>query len=194
MAGLLSFSDVAGVVCNRRPRNAVNRDMVLSVSERSPGAIATSLGVFQAQFGPAGLERLLLPGDSPTRTGRWTAAGGMPADPRLDFLAEELRSYAAGNLRRFRTPVALRGTGFQLRVWEAVADVGYGTLTTYGEIARRIGGVARAVGAANGANPVPILIPCHRVIGSDGSLTGYGGGLPLKRRLLELEGSDLVFG
>ena len=168
--------------------------MVLSVSQRFPGAIETSLGTFHAHFGAAGLERLLLPAASPPRNGLRTTRRRPPPDSRIEFLAEELRAYAAGTLREFKTPITLRGTEFQLRVWAAVAGVGYGTLTTYGEIARRIGGVARAVGAANGANPVPILIPCHRVIGSDGSLTGYGGGLPLKRRLLELEARELVFG
>ncbi len=168
--------------------------MVPTLSEHSSGAIETSLGTFHAHFGESGLERLFLPGESPSRLGAWTTAGGGRADPRLELLEGELRAYAAGTRREFDTRVAPRGTEFQLRVWNAVAEVGYGMLTTYGEIAHRIGGVARAVGSANGANPVPILIPCHRVIGSDGSLTGYGGGLPLKRRLLELEGTEFDFG
>ena len=118
--------------------------MVLTLSEHSSGAIETSLGTFHAHFGETGLERLLLPGESPSRLGAWTTTGGGRADPRLELLEEELRSYAAGTLCEFDTRIALHGTEFQLRVWNAVAEVGYGTLTTYGDIARRVGGGARA--------------------------------------------------
>lgn len=172
--------------------------MVSTLSQHSAGTIETSLGTFHARFGPSGLERLLLPGEDPRRAaagaapGAGTALDGVP-DHRVELLAGELKAYAAGTLRQFRTPVSLRGTEFQLRVWGALATVGYGRLTTYREVALRVGGSARAVGAANSVNPVPILIPCHRVIGSDGSLTGYAGGIHLKRRLLELEGADPVF-
>lgn len=163
------------------------------MSSSTVGAIDTALGRFHAHFGPRGLEGLLLPAEDADRKGSWP--GPEPAaDPRLDLLADELREYAAGRLREFRTSVALSGTEFQLAVWRAVAEVPYGSLATYGDIARRVGGSARAVGAANGANPVPILVPCHRIIGSDGTLTGYGGGLPLKRRLLELERALLPLG
>jgi methylated-DNA-[protein]-cysteine S-methyltransferase len=82
-----------------------------------------------------------------------------------------------------------RGTPFQQRVWQALCDIPYGETTSYGALARRIGAerAVRAVGAANGANPIAIIVPCHRVIGADGSLTGFGGGLPVKRALLDLE-------
>ena len=88
-----------------------------------------------------------------------------------------------------RTPLAPRGTEFQRSVWRALREIPYGETTTYGELARKLGrrAASRAVGAANGANPIPIIIPCHRVIGKDGELTGYGGGLWRKRLLLELE-------
>lgn len=101
----------------------------------------------------------------------------------------QLREYFAGERDTFDLPLAPEGTEFQQEVWRAVAAIPYGETRSYGEIARRIGkaDAVRAVGAANGQNPLPIVIPCHRVIGSDGRLTGYGGGLPLKKRLLELE-------
>jgi O-6-methylguanine DNA methyltransferase len=102
----------------------------------------------------------------------------------------QLTEYLEGRRRAFDLPFELRGSEFQKDVWRAVERVPYGYTATYGEIATVIGRpkASRAVGAANGSNPLPIVIPCHRVIGSDGSLTGYGGGLPLKRRLLALEG------
>jgi methylated-DNA-[protein]-cysteine S-methyltransferase len=107
----------------------------------------------------------------------------------LDAACRELEAYFAGRLTRFETPVAPEGTPFQQRVWGALCEIPYGRTMSYSEIARRIGAekAVRAVGAANGANPVAIVVPCHRVIGADGSLTGFGGGLPVKRALLDLE-------
>jgi len=113
-------------------------------------------------------------------------------DPRpLADAVTQLREYFSRIRRRFDLPLDLRGTEFQRAVWKEVAAVPYGTTVSYGEIARRLGRGpmgARAVGAAVGANPVPIVIPCHRVVGADGSLVGYGGGLPTKAALLRLEG------
>jgi methylated-DNA-[protein]-cysteine S-methyltransferase len=102
----------------------------------------------------------------------------------------QLEEYFAGRRRRFDLPLAPRGTEFQRRVWRALTEIPYGQTLSYGELARRIGkpSASRAVGLANGANPLPIIVPCHRVIGSDGTLTGFGGGLPIKRKLLALEG------
>lgn len=108
---------------------------------------------------------------------------------RLADAVAQLEAYFAGALRDFTLPVAPHGGPFQQRVWSALRGIPYGTTTSYGALAASIGtpGAARAVGAANGQNPVAIVIPCHRVIGADGSLTGYGGGLERKQFLLEHE-------
>ncbi len=105
------------------------------------------------------------------------------------FLAE-FEAYFAGRLQRFTLPLAARGTAFQQAVWRALCDIPYGETRSYGDIARAIGkpSAVRAVGAANGRNPLSIIVPCHRVIGQNGSLTGYAGGLPIKQALLRLEG------
>jgi O-6-methylguanine DNA methyltransferase len=109
--------------------------------------------------------------------------------PILAETARQLRAYFAGGLREFSLPLDLQGTEFQLRVWRALLLIPYGATESYRNIAVSIGcsNAVRAVGAANGANPIPIVVPCHRVIGSSGKLVGYGGGLPLKKRLLEME-------
>jgi methylated-DNA-[protein]-cysteine S-methyltransferase len=101
----------------------------------------------------------------------------------------QLHEYFGGTRRVFSLRLSPSGTPFQQRVWQALLEIPYGETTSYGELARRIDrpAASRAVGLANGSNPLPIVIPCHRVIGSNGSLTGYGGGLPIKGRLLELE-------
>ena len=108
-------------------------------------------------------------------------------------LHRELEEYFAGSRRSFTIPLAPRGTPFQLAVWNALLEIPYGDTVSYGDLAFRIGKPAavRAVGAANGANPIPVIIPCHRVIGSNGSLTGYGGGIERKQWLLALEGRRL---
>ena len=105
----------------------------------------------------------------------------------------QLEAYFAGSLRAFDVPLAPTGTPFQLRVWEALRRIPFGETISYSTLARRIGSpdAVRAVGAANGRNPLPIIVPCHRVIGADGSLTGFGGGIERKRWLLDHEGLDL---
>ncbi|MFD1859783.1 methylated-DNA--[protein]-cysteine S-methyltransferase [Aeromicrobium camelliae] len=111
-------------------------------------------------------------------------------DLLLDCAEAQLREYFAGERREFDLPLANDGTEFQQKVWNALRSIPYGQTATYGEIAARLGytpGISRAVGAANGANPIPIVVPCHRVIGADGTLTGYAGGVERKRVLLELE-------
>ena len=110
-------------------------------------------------------------------------------DGTLPALQEQLHAYLAGDLRDFDVELAPVGTPFQLEVWTALRRVPYGTTTTYGALAAAIGrpSAVRAVGAANGRNPVGIVVPCHRVVGADGSLTGYAGGLDRKRFLLDLE-------
>ncbi len=111
-------------------------------------------------------------------------------DPKsFDDIVEQLAAYFAGDLTDFDIRLDLAGTGFQQRVWKALLTIPYGETRSYGQIAQQIGapGSARAVGLANGHNPIAIVVPCHRVIGAGGSLTGYGGGLDRKRTLLDLE-------
>jgi len=114
------------------------------------------------------------------------AAGTIAGATRV---IDQLNEYFAGTRREFDLPLAPRGTAFQLACWNELQRIAYGTTISYSELARRIAkpNAVRAVGAANGANPIPIIIPCHRVIGANGTLTGYGGGLHIKRALLALE-------
>jgi methylated-DNA-[protein]-cysteine S-methyltransferase len=120
---------------------------------------------------------------------RGTRNGSASPDAVLDSARRQLDAYFAGRLKSFDLPLAPCGADFQRRVWKALTRIPYGQTTSYGAIAKEIGApsAARAVGAANGANPICIIIPCHRVIGADGSLTGFGGGLDRKRFLLALE-------
>jgi len=124
--------------------------------------------------------------------------GSMRREPEADWIFNEtqladvsrqLREYFTGERREFNLPLKLSGTEFQVSVLEALQNIPYGETTSYGEIAKRIGRpkAVRAVGAANGRNPIPIIVPCHRVIGSTGDLTGFGGGLDTKEALLRLE-------
>ena len=127
--------------------------------------------------------------------GHWTLPDGadlgpeVPSndEPLLDDLAEQLAEYLAGARRDFDIPYELRGGEHHRRVWTLLEEIPYGATVTYGDLAERTGGVAQAVGRAVGANPISILVPCHRVLGADGSLTGYAGGLKRKRTLLALE-------
>lgn len=142
--------------------------------------------------------RLLLAGDGHCLRKLLFAEGRDEVKPRPDWIrdddalavsVQQLESYFRGELREFNIPVSPEGTCFQQRVWQELQSVGYGETLSYGELARRIGNPAasRAVGLANGANPISIVIPCHRIIGANGRLTGYGGGLPRKEWLLALE-------
>jgi methylated-DNA-[protein]-cysteine S-methyltransferase len=146
---------------------------------------------------------LLLAGDARALRMVHFQAGPRPLRPPRAWRADEvplraavrqLAEYFAGTRRAFSVPLAPAGTDFQLEVWRALRAIPYGETLSYGELARRLGSAngARAVGLANGANPLPVIIPCHRVIGADGSLTGFGGGLPIKRALLRLEGAACV--
>ncbi|MFE4667987.1 methylated-DNA--[protein]-cysteine S-methyltransferase [Streptomyces sp. NPDC056716] len=148
------------------------------------------LGRLLLTAGPDGtLTSLSVPGQKGGRT----LGEGWTHDPALFRAAEEqLAAYFAGELKEFRLPLRTPGTPFREQVWHALDTVPYGATTTYGEIAARVGAsraAVRAVGGAVGANPLLVVRPCHRVIGADGSLTGYAGGLDRKLRLLELEGS-----
>ena len=123
------------------------------------------------------------------RHGPTLGALGEEVPDGLGAVREQLAAYFAGALTAFDLPLAARGTAFQHRVWAALRDIPYGATATYGELAAAIGRptAPRAVGLANGRNPVSIVVPCHRVIGANGALTGYGGGLERKRHLLALE-------
>jgi len=160
--------------------------------------MASDTGATQYAYLDSPIGRLLLAGRAGALSliyflsgpGRLTPDTAWQEDPRPFAEARrQLEAYFAGRLEVFDLPLALDGTPFQVKVWRAVAEIPYGQTRAYGEVARRIRrpNAVRAVGAANGQNPLPIVIPCHRVIGSNGSLTGYGGGLPIKRALLALE-------
>lgn len=115
--------------------------------------------------------------------------GWVRSDGRLEAARRQLAEYFAGERAAFDLPLRPRGTAFQRQVWNALREIPYGETVAYGEVAERVGrpGAARAVGAATGRNPIPIVVPCHRVVGADGSLVGFGGGLERKRVLLALE-------
>ncbi|MFG2309996.1 methylated-DNA--[protein]-cysteine S-methyltransferase [Streptomyces sp. NPDC048566] len=116
-------------------------------------------------------------------------------DTILGEVTEQLDAYFAGESRRFTVPLRLTGTPFQRAVWKQLQAIPYGRTRTYGELAEALGnpGASRAVGLANGRNPVGIIVPCHRVVGADGALTGYGGGLDRKQRLLDFESGAALF-
>ncbi|MFJ2396417.1 methylated-DNA--[protein]-cysteine S-methyltransferase [Streptomyces sp. NPDC087843] len=116
-------------------------------------------------------------------------------DTLLAESKRQLAAYFAGDLKEFDVPMRLAGTPFQRRVWDQLARIPYGEIRSYGELADALGNpkASRAVGLANGRNPVGIIVPCHRVVGADGSLTGYGGGLERKRRLLDFERGSALF-
>ena len=149
-------------------------------------------------YTPSTVGALLLAGDGRALSRLAFAGGRGPGKPDEGWeraeapFAEAIRqlaAYFAGTLREFRLALAPDGTPFQLSVWRALLEIPYGETVSYGDVARRIGkpDAVRAVGAANGQNPIAIVIPCHRVIGRDGKLTGYGGGIAVKDTLLALE-------
>ncbi|MEL7185581.1 MAG: methylated-DNA--[protein]-cysteine S-methyltransferase [Pseudomonadota bacterium] len=144
---------------------------------------------------------LLLAGEQDALTLIGFPKGKMRRDPEADWIFNEqpfadvrqqLTEYFAGERKEFDLPLSLHGTEFQVSVLEALQEIPYGETTSYGVIAKRIGRpkAVRAVGAANGRNPIPIIVPCHRVIGSSGDLTGFGGGLDTKEALLRLEAEN----
>lgn len=124
----------------------------------------------------------------------WGRAPVSQSSPLLNEATRQLTAYFDGHLETFDLPVAPVGSDFQQRVWTAMSAIPYGRTETYGQLADRIGAVARAVGGACGANPIPIIIPCHRVTGAGGRMTGYsaGEGIETKRALLRLEGATLI--
>jgi len=159
------------------------------------GRVETPIGAFGAVFTARGLGCLTFPSDSLDSCEAWICCRTPEArvirdHPALAFLSAQLTAYFEGSLREFSVALDLRGTPFQMEAWHAVQEISYGDVRSYTHIANTIGRprAVRAVGMANHANPVPIIVPCHRVIGSNRTLTGYGGGLDLKDRLLRLEG------
>lgn len=164
--------------------------MATEARSAAPAVYWTSI---ESPVGP-----LLLAGDRETLRVLWFGRGRKAQGPvpgwverpdEFRGVARQLREYFAGTRTAFDIAVAPHGTPFQQTVWRALRDIPYGATTTYGAVARQIGDLkaVRAVGLANGANPIAIVIPCHRVIGAGGALTGFGGGLPTKRALLDLE-------
>lgn len=161
------------------------------------GGAEIAQAVFDTPVGP-----LIARADASAVTHLLFARRGRNAEPsrgpavahaHIDAIEAQIREYFEGVRRTFDVPLKPAGPSFHMRVWHELLGISYGETISYGELARRIGDptAARAVGAANGANPIVIIIPCHRVIGSDGKLVGYGGGLWRKRKLLDLESGRL---
>ncbi|MGH9515936.1 MAG: methylated-DNA--[protein]-cysteine S-methyltransferase [Terriglobales bacterium] len=152
--------------------------------------IESPLGPLLLAFDSSGLREIRFPNgkNSAKAKTEWQEDLG-----QLTEVTRQLRAYFAGELESFDLLLAPEGTPFQQKVWSELCNIPYGETISYGELARRIGNpnASRAVGLANGSNPIPIVIPCHRVIGSNGKLTGYGGGLPIKEKLLALEKRQL---
>ena len=149
--------------------------------------LPTPLGLFTLTVDETGLSGLSFPADA--SSGERVTLVPISSQPLLQEAGRQLLAYLAGTLHNFDLPLSIHGTVFQQQVWEQLRTIAYGQTMTYGELAARIGGrhKARAVGGAAHANPLVIIIPCHRLIGAGGKLTGFGGGLPMKQTLLDLE-------
>ena len=152
------------------------------------------VGTLTLVAGAAGLAAVLWEDDAPGRV-RLGACAEDPSHPVLREAARQLDAYFSGALTRFDLPLDMNGTPFQRQVWAALLTIPYGETRSYGAIARQIGQptACRAVGAANGRNPISIVVPCHRAVAANGALTGFAGGLAIKRRLLALEGRRDLF-
>ena len=152
--------------------------------------IASPLGELLLMASDAGLSGLYMSPHS-SRPDYVTQATARPDHAVLSTTTRQLQEYFGGQRKQFDLPLAAQGSEFQKTVWQALMTIPYGKTCSYGALAQKIGSpkAARAVGLANGRNPISIIVPCHRVIGADGSMTGYGGGVPNKRFLLNLEGA-----
>jgi methylated-DNA-[protein]-cysteine S-methyltransferase len=175
-------------------RNAILGEGEMSEARIQWTVYESPIGPLTLVTGPRGLTNLSFPG-------RFRVPDGAAKRPQ-PAAEEQLEAYFAGDLQEFDLPLDLQGTELQVEVWRQLLAIPYGTTTSYGDLAVRVDPSlfdtdvepwqrARVVGATNGRNPIAIVIPCHRVIGADGSLTGYGGGLHRKRALLDLEGGTL---
>ena len=180
---------------------AAARRTVIGMVAQAPAAPTTD----RFTVAPSPVGDLILTGTGDTLTGCYFTGTGHDTDPTaglarddgsFQVVTEQLGEYFAGERTAFDLPLAPSGTTFQLRVWEQLRTIPYGVTCSYADVARAIGAGNgfRAVGLANGRNPISIIVPCHRVIGADGSLTGYGGGIERKRFLLDLETGSLPFG
>jgi methylated-DNA-[protein]-cysteine S-methyltransferase len=163
--------------------------------------IPTPIGELVLAASDSGLTGVYFPtsrhGPPPVDDADWVEDDGRgPASGLLARTQQQLEEYFAGTRTTFDLPLTPAGTAFQRRVWDALRTIPYGTTVSYSALARRLGdlGATRAVGAANARNPIPIIVPCHRVVGADGTLTGFGGGLDRKRWLLEHEGALMMLG
>lgn len=159
--------------------------------------IPSPVGLLRATSTGEGVRSLSFPAGAashPEPDGAGEVSGN--GDSVLDLLVEELNAYFRGRLRAFSVPLDPKGTAFQRRVWDALLEIPFGATRSYREVATTIGhpSAVRALGGANGRNPIAIIIPCHRVIGADGSMIGYGGGVPRKRWLLAHERGEAVDG
>lgn len=163
--------------------------MTEAATARTYGYASTPLGRVLVVSAGGALVGLYFDGHERTPSVRDPATG---SSELLTSVGNQLDEYFHRARTRFDLPLRLEGTPFQVAVWSAVLDIPYGQTSAYARVAARVGRprAARAVGAANGQNPISIVVPCHRLVGSDGALTGYGWGLDRKRRLLELEGVD----
>ena len=161
-------------------KRTARRQAVAAPEERTRCTVASPVGPLRLSATAEGLCEVAFDAAEPP---------GAPATPLLEEAARQLEAYFDGRLRDFTLPLAPEGTEFQLRVWRALRAIPHGTTASYGEVARALGDVkaVRAVGLANGKNPLAIVVPCHRVIGASGDLVGYAGGLPRKRWLLAHE-------
>lgn len=154
--------------------------------------LMSPVGVLRLVASETGLVAVIWENSRPGRVWLDAASAEVPGHAVLQCAVRELREYFAGERRVFSVPLDLRGTPFQMEVWEALRRIPFGETRSYGAVAVELGNAkaTRAVGAANGRNPVAIVVPCHRVVGSGGGLTGFAGGLEAKERLLRLEGRE----
>ena len=161
------------------------KDIAMSTENLLYTTVSSSIGELLLAGDSTGLRHIYFENGDFSPPPDWQAVAALPYP-----VADQLDSYFAGHLRSFDLPLNPQGTAFQRKVWAALAEIPYGETISYLELARRIGNPnsVRAVGLANGKNPLPIVVPCHRVVGSNGALVGYAGGLPIKKALLALEG------
>ncbi|WP_246201409.1 methylated-DNA--[protein]-cysteine S-methyltransferase [Budvicia diplopodorum] len=156
---------------------------------------AAVIGIFNSKFGPisAGLDHcgnLMRLSFHTEKDLEWARLTGVARDDsQVEFIARQIHEYEQGQRIEFDIPLRLQGTAFQMRVWQELSKIPFGETISYLTLATRVGNpkASRAVGGANGSNPISLIVPCHRVIGSNGSLTGYEGGIPIKQKLLAFE-------